>query len=126
MTSGNPLQFDMKRVTTPLLIHLVGKELRFPRLFLLRCKLTLNQFKRGVDRKFPRDFVDFAALPAWVYLNLKKKIGPQKAFEIMRVVLLTGGTAIQNLQFDTVRSTTRMISNAFCGPIFFLRSEDNV
>ena len=38
----------------------------------------------------------------WVYLNLKQTIGQHRAFEIMRVVLLTGGTATQNLQFDTV------------------------
>jgi hypothetical protein len=41
-------------------------------------------------------------LPAWVYLNLKKRLGQSKAFEIVRVVLLAGGTAAQNLQFDTV------------------------
>ena len=26
-------EFDMKKVTTPLLLHMLGKELRFPRLF---------------------------------------------------------------------------------------------
>ena len=96
------LQFDMKKVTTPLLIHMLGIELRFPRLFLLLRKLTLNRFKRTIDPRFPRELIDLAALPAWVYLNLKQKIGQRKAFEIMRVALLTGGTAAQNLQFDTV------------------------
>lgn len=96
--------FDMKRVTTPLLVHTLGSEMSFPRLFLAmrKRKLTLGRFKRTVDPRFPRELVDLAALPAWVYLNLKKKIGQQKAFEIMRVALLTGGTAAQNLQFDTV------------------------
>jgi len=97
-----PPQVDMKGVTTPLLLHLLSKELRFPKLFLLRCKVTLNRFKSRIDSKFPRDFIELTALPAWVYLNLKKKIGQRKAFEVMRVVLLTGGTAAQNLQFDTV------------------------
>ena len=94
--------FDLTQITTPLLLHMLGKELRFPRLFLLMRKLTLNQFKKTIDPKFPRELVDLAALPAWVYLNLKQKIGPHKAFEVMRVALLTGGTAAQNLQFDTV------------------------
>ena len=40
----------MKKVTTPLLLHMLGKELRFPKLFLLRCKLTLGGFKNGVFR----------------------------------------------------------------------------
>ena len=46
--------------------------------------------------------IDLAALPLWVYIGLKEKIGQRKAFEVMRVALLTGGTAAQNLQFDTV------------------------
>ena len=94
--------FDMKKVTTPLLLHMLAREMAFPALFLLRCKLTLGRFKRTLDPRFPRELVDLAALPAWVYLNLKRKIGQPKAFEVMRVALLTGGVAAQNLQFDTV------------------------
>ncbi len=102
--SGLPVAvaFDMKRVTTPLLLHMLAAELRFPWVFLLQCKFSLRRFKKTIDTKFPQELVDLAALPAWVYLNLKKKIGPHKAFEIMRVALLTGGTAAQNLQFDPV------------------------
>ena len=95
-------QFDMKKITTPLLLHMLGKELQFPRFFLLRCKFTLGQFKKKIDKRFPEELIDLAALPAWVYLNLRQEIGRQRAFEIMRVALLTGGTATQNLQFDTV------------------------
>ena len=98
MTPG----FDMKKVTSPLLLHMLGKELRYPRLFLLRCKFTLAQFKKTLDKRFPPELIDLAALPVWVYLNPKKKVGQHRAFEIMRVALLTGGTATQNLQIDTV------------------------
>jgi hypothetical protein len=99
-------EFNMKKVTTPLLLHLLSKEMRFPKLFLLMRKLTLNRFKKSIEKRFPqrfpRELVDLVALPGSVYLNLKKKIGQKKAFEIMRVAILTGGTATQNLQFDTV------------------------
>ena len=95
-------EFDMKQVTTPLLLHMLGKELRFPRAFLLLRRLTLGRFKKTIDARFPRELIDLAALPIWVYINLKNKIGQRKAFEIMRVALLTGGTAAQNLQFDTI------------------------
>ena len=95
-------EFDMKKVTTLLLLHMLGKELRFPRLFLLRCKLTLGRFKTTIDKRFPRELIALASLPVWVYLNLKRQIGQPMAFEIMHVALLTGGTAAQNLQFDTV------------------------
>ncbi|MBI1772997.1 MAG: L-2-amino-thiazoline-4-carboxylic acid hydrolase [Burkholderiales bacterium] len=94
--------FDMKKVTTPLLLHMLKNELRFPRLFLLHCKLTLAQFKKTMGSQFPAELVELAALPAWVYINLKKKIGQPRAFEILRIALLTGGTAAQNLQFYTV------------------------
>ncbi len=95
-------EFDLKKITTPLLIHMLGQELRFPRLFLLRCKLTLGRFKKTIDGRFPPELIELAGLPLWVYLNLKRKIGQHRAFEIMRVALLAGGTAAQNLQFDTV------------------------
>ena len=95
-------EFDMKQVTTPLLLHMLGKELRFPGVFLLLRRLTVGRFKKTIDARFPRELIDLAALPIWVYINLKQKIGQRKAFEIMRVALLTGGTAAQNLQFDTV------------------------
>lgn len=102
--------FDMKKVTTPLLLHMLGKELRFPRLFLLRCKFSLGRFRRSIDKRFPAGFVDLAALPAWVYINLKERIGPHRAFEVMRVALLTGGTAAQNLQFDTVHKERNFLN----------------
>ena len=105
----NP-QFDMKKITTPLLLHMPGKELQFPRLFLLRCKLTLGRFEKTIDSRFPPELIDLAALPAWVYLNLKKKIGQRRTFEIMRVALLTGGTALQNLQFDTVHKERNFLN----------------
>ena len=95
-------EFDMTKITTPLLIHMLAQELRFPRSFLLRCKLTLGRFKKTIDGRFPPELIELAGLPLWVYLNLKRKIGQHRAFEIMRVALLTGGTAAQNLQFDTV------------------------
>ncbi len=94
--------FDTIKITTPLLLHMIGKDIRFPRLFLLKCKLTLGGFKRTTDPRFPGELIDLAALPVWVYINLKKKIGRHRAIEIMRVALLTGGTAVKNVQFDTV------------------------
>lgn len=97
-------QFDMKQVTTSLLLHMLGNELRFPRLFLMRCKLSLGRFKKTIDPRFPLELIDLAALPAWIYINLKQKIGQRKSFKIMRIAMLTGGTAAQNLQFDTVHN----------------------
>jgi hypothetical protein len=94
--------FNLRTITTPILINLLKDKLPFPRLFILRCKLTLSQFKKRIDKRFPEELVELTALPLWVYLNLKNKIGERKAFEIMRVAFLTAGVAKQNLLFDTV------------------------
>jgi hypothetical protein len=68
-------------------------EFRFPALFMITCKLTVGRLKKRIQGKFPADLVDLAALPLWVYINVKRKLGQRKAFEIMRVDILTGGIA---------------------------------
>lgn len=93
---------NLRTITTPILLTLLKDELPFPQLFILRCRLSLGQFRKRIDERFPAELVELTALPLWVYLNLKKKIGQRKAFEIMRVALLTAGVAKQNLLFDTV------------------------
>ena len=94
--------FNLRTVTTPILMHLIGRELRHPRLFLLRCRATLWRFKRTIDPRFPIELVEIAALPICVYLNLSERVGKAKAFEIMRVAILTGGVAQWNLAYATV------------------------
>jgi hypothetical protein len=97
-----PNDLNLRTITTPILINLLKDELPFPQLFILRCRLSLDHFKKQIDKRFPKELVELTALPLWVYLNLKNKIGERKAFEIMRVALLTAGVAKQNLLFDTV------------------------
>jgi hypothetical protein len=64
---------------------------------MLTCKLTVGRFEKTIDARFPQELIDLAALPLWVYINLKKKLGENKAFEIMRIAILTGGIAQWNL-----------------------------
>jgi L-2-amino-thiazoline-4-carboxylic acid hydrolase len=90
---------DLRRITTPILTHLLRRDMRFPTLFLVRCKLTVGRLKKRIDPRFPQELIDIAALPLWVYINLKEKIGQQRAFEVMRVAILTGGLAQWNLQY---------------------------
>ena len=100
----DPRVMDMSKVTTPILLHLLKTEIRFPRLFLLKCRLTVGGFKKTINPKFPPELIDLAALPAWVYLNLKRRIGERKAFEIMRVAILTGGIAHWNLAYGATEN----------------------
>ena len=93
---------DLTKITTPILVHLIAREIKFPRLFLMKCKLTVGRFKKTIDPRFPKNLIDLAALPLWVYLNLKKRIGQKQAFEIMRVAILTGGIAKWNFNYKAV------------------------
>jgi L-2-amino-thiazoline-4-carboxylic acid hydrolase len=94
--------FDARQVTGPILVHLLRREMRFPRLFLSRCALTVGRFKSRIDQRFPKELVELTALPLWVYINLKKRIGQQRAFEIMRVAILTGGIVQWNIAYEAV------------------------
>ena len=55
--------FNLSTITTPILIHLLKGEFLFPQLFILRCRLTLGQFKQRIDKRFPQEFGDLATLP---------------------------------------------------------------
>ena len=94
-----PAQLDLRKITTPILLHLLRGKLRFPFLFLLKCKLTVNRFRKTIDPRFPAELVDMCALPLWVYINLKGKLGQKPAFEIMRIAILTGGVAQWNFAY---------------------------
>lgn len=109
-TRHPPRMMNLRKVTTPILLHLVKGEVRFRRLFLLRCRLTVSQFKKRIDPQLPAELVDLAALPLWVYLNLRRRLGPAKAFEIIRIAILTGGVAQWNLAYKTVE-TERTFAN---------------
>jgi hypothetical protein len=96
MTSAT---IDLQKGTTLFLAHMPRGEMRFPMLSLIWCKLTAGRLKRRVDGECPQEFIEFAALPLWVYINLQHNIGGALAFEIMRVVILTGGIAQWNLAY---------------------------
>jgi len=100
MTSGNEL--NMRKIMMPLLIYLLKGQIRYPRLFLLKCVLTLGTFKKRIHKRFPPELVSLTALPLWIYINLKDALGQEKAYEIIRIPALTAGIAKQNLLFDPI------------------------
>ena len=94
-----PAHFDLRKITTPILLHLLRGKVRFPWLFLVKCKLTAGRFRKTIDPRFPAELVDMCALLLWVYINLKERLGERPAFEIMRVAILTGGVAQWNVAY---------------------------
>lgn len=95
-------EFDLTKITTPILLELLQDEIPSPEVFLQKCKLSLPKFQSTIDKKFPPDLIKFISMPLWVYINLKNKLEGEKAFEIMRIALLTGGLAKQSILFDSV------------------------
>jgi len=94
--------FDLTTITTPLLLELLKDELPSPKCFLQECLASLPEFQSSIDKKFPAELIQLMSMPLWVYINLKNKLGEVKAFEIMRIALLTGGLAKQSLLFYSV------------------------
>lgn len=94
--------FDFSKITTPILLDLLQDEISSPEAFLQECKLSLPSFQNTIDKKFPLDLINLISMPLWVYINLKNKLGKDKAFEIMRIALLTGGLAKQSILFDPI------------------------
>lgn len=95
-------EFDFTKITTPILLELLQDEIPSPECFLQECKSSLPTFQSTIDKKFTPDLIKFISMPLWVYINLKNKLGEKKAFEIMRIALLTGGLAKQSILFDSV------------------------
>jgi glyoxylase-like metal-dependent hydrolase (beta-lactamase superfamily II) len=104
--------FNLKKIIVPLLIHLLGKEIAHPRLFLLRCRIGYRRFKKSIDKRFPEELIALAAMPLWMYINLKKVLGAEKAFEILRIPalynILKGDYAmIQKIECNSIRKKIR-------------------
>jgi hypothetical protein len=99
LAKSRSAQLDLRKITTPILLHLLRGKIRYPWPFLVKCKLTVGQFKKAIDPRFPTEMIEMCALPLWVYINLKKQLGPKTAFEIMRVAILTGGIAQWNFAY---------------------------
>jgi hypothetical protein len=94
-TPHGPRMVDLRKVTAPVVLHLLKSEKRFPRLFLLRCRLTVKQFQEGIDPRFPAELIDLAAPLPWVCTNLKQRH-------------LTGGMAQWNLACETPQPSARV------------------
>jgi len=78
--------------------------LKNPFFFLLGTAVSFPRFKKRLPPDFPDEFVKVVAFPAWLYIRLKKRLGQELAFEIIRSVFLTAGLAVQLGNFRTVEA----------------------
>lgn len=75
-----------------------------PGWFLLQTVLTLGRFKKGLPKELEKDFVDVTALQTWMYLRLKERVGQEKAYEIIRAVVMPVSLAVQQGNLRTVEA----------------------
>lgn len=85
-----------------ILLGVLKGYLKKPLLFLIISKITFKKFKQKIELELPYDFVETSGFMAWLYIRLKEKIGQEKAFEILRVGILTSGLAVQQVNFRNV------------------------
>lgn len=94
---GNPI----KALTV---LGILGGYVKKPVWFLITTLLTMPAFKKRLPQELPKDFVETAALQAWMYLRLKERIGQEKAYEIIRAIVIPLGLALQQGNFRAVEA----------------------
>ncbi|MDA3890376.1 MAG: L-2-amino-thiazoline-4-carboxylic acid hydrolase [Salinivirgaceae bacterium] len=75
-----------------------------PMLLLIKAKFSFKKAKRTLKISFPQELVDSLGFIAWLYIQLCEMMEKQKAFEIIRVCLLSSGFAVQQTNFRTVEA----------------------
>ena len=78
--------------------------LKHPLWFLLTTVLTLPKFRKRLPSDLPSDFVHLIVLQTWMYIRLKDRVSPGKAYEIMRACILPIGLALQQGSFRAVEA----------------------
>ena len=82
--------------------------LHHPLRFLCASLLTFPRFRKTVRLDLPKEFLDSNALIAWLYIRLRKRTEPRRAFEIIRAAVLTSGLALQQAGFRNVEAERTM------------------
>jgi hypothetical protein len=87
-------------VSTPLiLLGILKGYINNPIRFLIKSKLSFRKFKKTITLDLPEDFINTYGFVAWLYIRLKNNLDQNKAFEIIRIALLTSGFAVQQANF---------------------------
>ncbi len=88
----------------PIAYGILKGYIKRPLLFLLGTVLTMPSFKRRISKDLPEDFIKTVALQGWLYIRLKERLGQEKAYEIMRAVVLPIALAVQQGNFRSVEA----------------------
>ena len=78
--------------------------LKRPLWFLLSTLISLPGFRKQIPKELPQEFLKTTVLHTWMYIRLKPKVGQERAYEIVRALVLPIGLAVQQGNFRNVEA----------------------
>ena len=93
-----------KPVISLIIIGVLKGYINKPILFLLKTMFSFKRFKKTIKIDLPKEFIETSGLIAWLYIRLKKEVGKEKAYEIIRAIVLCIGLAVQQANFRNVEA----------------------
>lgn len=100
------LKSDVGNIVKPgiplILLGVLKGYIKNPIGFIIKSKISFKKFKRNIKIDLPQDFIDSTGFIAWLYIRLQRKVGQEKAFEVIRAAVLTSGLAVQQANFRNV------------------------
>ncbi len=105
---GSFLKSSLEKLAEPnkflIILGVLSGYIKHPFFFLVNAKLTFGRYRKKITLNIPSEIIDEIAFVAWIYIRLQKKVGREKAFEIVRVAITTMGLAIQQSNFKAVEA----------------------
>jgi hypothetical protein len=87
-----------------ILLGVLKGYINHPMGFVISSRISFKKYKKSIEVNMPLDFINTYGFIAWLYIRLRKKIGQENAFEIIRACILTSGLAIQQANFRNVEA----------------------
>lgn len=99
---------DEKKKAKPalilILLGVLNGYIKHPFSFMIKTLVSFKKFKSSIKLELPKDFIDSAALMAWLYICLTKITSQKKAFEITRACIIVSGLSVQQANFNNVEA----------------------
>lgn len=100
------LKTDENKTAKPALISIVFGILKgyvtHPRFILFGALIGMPKFLKTHKANYPKEFLKTCGLITLLYKHLKNFIGQEKAYEVVRAIMISSGLAVQQSSFKNV------------------------